>query len=226
MIDIDDVHQRTVILIPTLTRPHHIAPLLESVRATTTARVLFLCTPHDQPGIDAVTATGAEMMVVTWQPTGDYARKINTGIRHTTEPLIFTGATDLRFHPGWLEAAAKHLQDPAIGVVGTNDAGSPRVIAGTHATHFLITRAYVENYGTIDERRKAMHEGYVHEYVDDELVGTARRRGAWTFAADSIVEHLHPDWNPNVPRDPMYDQQRNRMRLSQPLYQARRRLWT
>ena len=33
---------------------------------------------------------------------GDYAAKINEGYRRSTEPLIFLGAIDIRFTPGWL----------------------------------------------------------------------------------------------------------------------------
>ena len=42
----------------------------------------------------------------------------------TDEPLIFQGADDLRFYPGWLEAAKAKLA-PGIGVVvGCSSPGS------------------------------------------------------------------------------------------------------
>jgi hypothetical protein len=213
-----------VILVPILSRAHRVAPLMESVRATCGARVLFLTSPGDSAVHRAIADTGAAQLVVAQQRYGDYARKINAGVRHTTQPLIFTGADDLEFQPGWLAAARTYLVD-GIGVVGTNDLGSPRVMAGAHATHFLFTRWYIEEYGTIDEPGKAMHEGYPHEYVDDEVVGTAIRRGMWAFAVDSHVKHLHPDWYAEVPRDAMYAGQGARMRLGRPIYQRRRRLW-
>lgn len=210
------------IIVPMLRRAHRVRPLLDSIRATCTARVVFAVTPDDLEVIDAV--RGEESVNVPWQPAGDYARKIHAGIAATTEPLLFFAADDLNFHPGWLEAATSRLTS-GIGVVGTNDLCNKRVQRGEHATHCLVTRAYIDWYGTIDEPGKALHEGYVHEYVDDELVGTARHRGAWAFAEDSIVEHLHP-MNGKAPMDEMYAAQAERMATSRALYKRRRQLWT
>lgn len=214
----------TVILVPMLTRAHRVVPLLQSIWATCGARVLFLTTPEDTAVRQEIERIGALQLAVPWESVGDYARKINTGFRHTHEPLIFTGADDLRFHPGWLQAARDKLTD-GIGVVGTNDLGNPRVMDGDHATHFLITRRYILNHGTIDEPGKVFHEAYAHEFVDDEMVGTARFRGAWAHAGLSYVEHLHPNWG-KAASDPLYELQRSRMRLSQRLFQRRRALWT
>lgn len=211
------------ILVPMLGRPHRIAPLLASIReATPDAHVLFLVTPTDVQVRQELARQHCHHLAVPRRPTGDYARKINTGYRATTQPYLFTAADDLRFHPGWFEAALAQIT-PQVGVVGTNDLGSPRVMSGQHATHSLVTRWYAD-LGTIDQPHAIYHEGYVHEYVDDELVGTAKKRGAWAFAESAHVEHLHPDWG-KAPTDAMYAKQRGRMRASRNLYNQRRRLW-
>lgn len=213
------------VLVPMLGRAHRVAPLLQSLTATAPdARPVFLVSPNDTDVHRAIDANRAERIIVPGPHPGDYARKINTGYRHTTEPLLFLAADDLQFHPGWCEAAAAELA-PGIGVVGTNDLGSPRVIAGDHATHSLVTRAYVDEFGTIDQRGVVLHEGYQHEFVDDEFVETAKHRGAWAFAAGSHVEHLHPSWG-KAPMDSMYAQQRRRMAAGRRVYQKRRHLWT
>ncbi len=213
-----------VIIVPMLGRAHRVEPLLESIHATCQARVLFAVSPGDTAVHQAIDRAGAQRVTVRRHAVGDYARKVNTGYRSTTEALIFTGADDLLFHPGWFEAATAQLT-AGIGVVGTNDLGSPRVMRGEHATHSLVTRDYVERFGTIDQPGLVLHEGYIHEFVDDELVGTAKSRGAWAFAADAHVEHLHPNWG-KAPTDPTYDAQRTRMRLGRSLYQRRQPLWT
>lgn len=213
-----------VVLVPMLGRAHRVVPLLESIRATCEARVLFLVSPGDVTVHAAVDRAGCERLTVAKLPSGDYARKINAGYRHTTEELLFLAADDLLFHSGWFEAALAHL-GPGIGVVGTNDLGSPRVMRGEHATHSLVTRSYVDQFGTVDEPGLVLHEGYPHEYVDDELVGTAKHRGAWAFAVESHVEHLHPNWG-KARSDALYAQQRSRMRAGAALYQQRRRMWT
>lgn len=213
------------ILVPMLGRPHTITPLVESIKATApTARILFGCSPGDADVIDELARLHLDTFTVPGPTPGDYARKINTAFGLTDEPLIFTAACDLRFHPGWLEAATRKLGS-GIGVVGTNDLGSRRVMAGRHSTHSLVTRSYVDQFGTIDEPGKVLHEGYPHEFVDDELVQTAISRNAFAFAFDSHVEHLHPAWN-KAPSDELYEQTPFRMRTGRKLYRQREQLWT
>ncbi len=216
-----------VILIPMLGRPHRVEPLLANIREQTPeAHVLFMLTPGDRDVRHEVTLGHAEWREVPRLPNGDYARKINIGYRHTAQPYIFTGADDLRFHPGWYKAALAPFMrsDTRVGVVGTNDLGAPRVMRGEHSTHSLVARWYAD-LGTIDQPNKIYHEGYAHEYVEDELVQTARKGGAWAFAADPIVEHLRPDWG-KAPSDPMYARQRERMRRGRALFVRRSKLWT
>jgi len=213
----------TVVLVPMLGRPHHVAPLLKSLRSTSDAEVLFLVSPNDTAVHAAIDEAGDRRITVPRFEAGDYARKINAGYRHTTEPLLFCGACDLEFHPGWFEAAAARLT-PGIGVVGTNDLGNDRVLAGVHSTHSLVTRDYADQHGIIDQAGMVLCELYPHEFVDDELVGTAMKRGAWAFAGDSHVEHLHPHWN-KAPSDDLYEQQGERMAVGRRIFNRRRRLW-
>lgn len=205
-----------------LGRPHTVAPLLESIRSTCDARVVFVCSPGDTDVLDVV--ADEKHLTVPGPSRGDYAKKINAGFRATTEPLIFTGACDLKFRAGWFEAATAQLTE-GVGVVGTNDLGSQRVMAGTHSTHSLVTRDYVRRFGTIDRPGQVLHEGYPHEFVDDELVQTAIYRRAWAFAHDAHVEHLHPAWG-KAPIDDLYAQTNARMRMGRKLYRQRQYLWT
>jgi hypothetical protein len=212
-----------VILLPMLGRPQHVAPLLDTIGETVpNAMTLFLCSPHDWAVIDEIKQADRTYSEVPYYPIGDYARKINRGVSLTTHPLIFLGASDLAFHPDWFERAVEHLH-PGIGVVGTNDLGNERVIAGEHSTHSLVTRQYA-SLGTVDAPAKLLHDGYHHEFVDDEFIETARSRNAFEMAPDSIVEHLHPNWGKGEP-DPLYSQQQRRMAYGHRLYMHRRRLW-
>jgi hypothetical protein len=218
-----------VIAIPALGRPHLIEPVYRSARrATPAARVVFGCTSTDEQVLGEVDRLGVERLLLAPRSVGDYAAKINAIFRATTEPLLFTGATDILFHPGWFDRALARLTPGGVGVVGTNDLGSPRVKAGEHSTHSLVVRDYIDRYGgTADgPGHGVLWEGYVHEYVDDELVGVARHRGAYAHAGDAYVEHRHPDWDSSVPRDALYDSQRDRMRRSLLEFRRRRRRWT
>lgn len=209
------------VLVPVLERPHRVEPLLASIAAATPSphRVIFICSPGDEPERAAIAAARATELPVE----GNYAQKINAGVRATSEPLIFLGADDLAFHPGWLEAAVALMARP-VGVVGTNDMCNGRVIAGEHSTHSLVARWYAE-LGTIDDPDRLLHEGYLHEWVDDEFVQTAQHRGAYAHAHDALVEHLHPMVG-KAPMDHLYAAQRQRMRLGRRIFQTRSQLWT
>ena len=213
------------IIVPVLRRPHRVAPLLESIEAATPEphRVLFVCSPGDTDEQDAVHAAGANMLVLDQDVApGDWARKINAGYRATTEPWLLCGADDLAFHHGWFSQALEHAAD-GIGVIGTNDLGNPSVIKGLHSTHPLVARWYADQWGTVDRPGTVAHEAYPHEYVDVELVETAKVRKAWAFAGDSKVEHLHPHWG-KAPTDELYDAHAERMRAGATLWQKRRQL--
>lgn len=214
-----------VIVVPVLSRPANVAPLMASVAEATRPpfRLLFVASEGDDEEHAALEAAGADWMTVG--PPGRYGQKCNAGARGSTEPLIFTAADDLRFHPGWLEAAIAHLGDGAE-VVGTNDLGNPRVIAGQHSTHTLWTRRYIEQVGgVIDEPPGVIyHEGYPHDYVDDEGIGTARARGVYAHAHDSHVEHMHWLFGKGE-QDDVYRFAMDQAMQGRRLYARRRRLW-
>lgn len=213
------------ILIPVLHRPWRVPLVLASITDATTEphEVWFIGSPDEHAEREAVKAAGgAWMQVAVGRSRGDYARKINLGLQTTSAPYVFLGADDLAFHPGWLEAALGKMGGK-IGVVGTNDLGNQRVIAGEHATHSLVSRKYARQ-GTIDDKTKLLHEGYPHEFVDDEFVETARSRDAFAHAADSIVEHLHPHWG-KAPSDHIYAAAPERLRVGRRLYRERCSLW-
>lgn len=214
------------VLIPALGRPDTVPKVIRSIRRTTpNCRIVLICTEGDNLVIDKVLHDPiAECIVVPPNEYGDYAKKINIGYRETKEPLLFLGATDLKFWPHWYERAVKELRD-GIGVVGTNDLGNPDVLAGKHSTHSLVTRDYVDQYGTIETPGEVLYEGYWHEYVDNEFVETAKYRNAFAMAKDSVVEHLHP-WFNKADMDKSYRAARKRFQPGRDLFESRSVLWT
>ena len=142
--------------------------------------------------------------MVPWAPgRADYAKKINLGFRQTQNEWIFSGADDIRFQAGWDTTAL------ALGtqkrVIGTNDLHNPLVRRGRSSTHTLFARSYIEEYGgTLDDTGTVLCELYDHQYVDSEFCEVAKRRGEFIFSHNSIVEHIHPDWDHSVRRDATY----------------------
>lgn len=210
------------LLIPVLGRPERAAPLVESIQAATESEheIVFVATPGDTEQIAAAVMTGARVLI-TADPRGpgDYARKINLGIVNTTAEWIFQGADDIVFHRGW-DAEALAVGAP---VTGTNDLGNPLVMRGGHATHSLVQRRYVEEHGTIDGPG-LLHEGYHHCWVDNELVETARARGAWKAARRSHVEHRHHIWRKGAD-DATYRLGQEGYQADYALFMERRPLW-
>lgn len=215
----------TAILVPVLRRPQNVRPLLASIATATPEphRVIFICNSEDTAELAAIGEVNAEKLVVgRWKP-GDYARKINAAYRATTDPLLFLAADDLKFHPGWLSTAISYLNSQ-IHVVGTNDLGNPRVMAGRHSTHSLVTREYVDNHGLIDKRGQVLCELYPHTFTDDEFVQTAQARQMFAHAPDSIVEHLHPNWKKG-PWDEVYSMADQSLAPGRRIFRNRRHLW-
>lgn len=222
------------ILVPVLNRPQNAEPLYASIlEASVEAhRVIFLCSPWDQEEILACDATGAEVSIMEFENgPGDWAKKINYGFTLTQSDFCLLGADDLRFHPAWDVIAVEVAERSGAGVIGTNDLGNATVMRGLHSTHPLVRRAYAEEQGTIDEPGKCLHEGYSHQWVDTELVETAKMRGQWAFAKGSHVEHLHPFWSDGNgskkgKMDSTYEQALSTSKEDHAHYQSRQQLWS
>lgn len=226
------------VLVPVWGRAELLAPLVASLDETTPVdwRIWFLCSRDDPAGLDGDAAVRAvlgpyanddrvEGVLVAWPggTPGDYARKINLGYRLSRSPLLFLGATDILFRPGWYDAASRLLSD-TVQVVGTSDGSNPRTISGRHSTHTLVARRYVDEQGTIDEPFRVLHEGYWHEFVDDEFVATARYRQVWAHAPDALVEHMHPNWQKRT-ADASDAGQAERLAAGRRVFDQRSNLW-
>lgn len=221
---------RIAILVPVLNRPQNAGPLVDSIRANSRLlpeiTILFLLSPADHEERTAVLATGCDAHIVGWQPgPGDWGKKINEGFRVTSSEFCLLGADDLRFHPNWDTEVLRVAEETGAGVIGTNDLGNATVMRGLHSTHPLVRRSYVEEHGTIDEPGICCHEGYHHQWVDTELIETAKMRGQWAFAKDSHVEHLHPFWKKGR-MDSTYEKALSTSREDHAIFQERRRLWS
>lgn len=213
------------VLVPVLQRPHRVTPLLDSIAKTTRgAQVLFICDPDDvdeQRAIDrALPEYEGRLEVAQLERAGGYAYKINEAAQETDRPLLFIGADDLVFHRGWLDAAARRLSLP-VQVVGVNDLIRRR---RQHATHFLMTAEYAQQ-PCLDGSRGPIAEAYDHSFTDDELIATAMARGAYLYAKDAYVEHLHP-FGGRGTDDDVYRKGRARFAHDRRTFNRRQALWT
>lgn len=185
--------EQTAILVPVLNRPQNAEPFMRSLRASTGLATAYAI--HDADDLDTMRAWKEAGATVIESTGKRFATKINDGYRATTEPWLFLAGDDVKFHPGWLDAAQYASAASGCQVIGTNDLGNPRVMRGEHATHILIAREYVDKHGASWEPAGTVcHEGYRHWFVDDEIVTLAKSRATFVVALGSKVEHLHPVW--------------------------------
>lgn len=209
-----------IVLVPVLRRPQNVAPLVESfAKSDTPGQLLFLVDLDDEREIRAIEAAGQGYRIA---PRQSWPCKINYGYRATSEPWLLCAADDVNFHSGWFQAT-KPLRDSGYSVIGTNDLGNPRVLRGEHSTHTLVRRSYADEFGTLDGPAAIVHEGYRHWCVDDELVATAKARGALAFCREAIVEHRHPYWGA-AKWDDTYALGESRAREDLALWAERRKL--
>jgi hypothetical protein len=210
------------ILIPTYKRPHRIAAVTENaLESTEHANVYFICEPDDKETIDTVTFTiGANLIINNRSRT--YAGAINTAVLQVEEPHLFAGADDLNFHRGWYEIASDKMALP-IKVVGTNDLYNPDVLAGAHATHYLVQAEYAKR-GCVDQTGVMLSEAYHHNYTDTEFIATAHARGVYAPCRESIVEHNHWVWG-RAQMDETYAKGRDTEHLDRAKFAERKHLW-
>jgi hypothetical protein len=178
------------ILIPTYGRTDRLQAVVDDALAGTPgANVYLIMEPHEAVSVDgAITITRDEGY-------GTYAHAINDGYEITDELLVFAAADDLHFELGWYEHARDMLHG-GIQVAGTNDLHNPEVLAGEHATHYLVQRAYLDMVGgdALAGPGTFLTTAYTHNWVDKEFVQTAQLRGVFAPCLDAIVEHRHVAW--------------------------------
>lgn len=201
----------TAVIVPVMRRPQNVAPFMASLRASTgLTRVYAVADREDAETIAAWKQAGALVLDmgnyrgrhIDEHRAGTFAEKANVGYLFSDEPWLFFVGDDVRFHPGWLDHAQHVAATTGARVVGTNDLGNPRVLAGEHGTHLLVSRDYVcEQGASWDGPKVVAHEGYRHWFVDDEIVTVAKQRGVWAAALGSVVEHLHPLFGRGHPDD-------------------------
>jgi hypothetical protein len=210
------------VLVPAL-RYVNAARFMATLRASTgLAKAYAVAHPDEAEAAATWRAVGADVVTAD---AGTFAERMNAGYAKTAEPWLFLTGDDVVFHPGWLDHAQHTARTNGAVVIGTNDLGNPRVLAGTHATHLLVARSYVEEHGgSWDGPGVLCHEGYRHWFVDDELVTAAKQRGQWAMALGSVVEHLHPAWGKAHP-DEVYELGQSHAKADRKTFEGRCRTY-
>lgn len=213
------------ILIPTFQRPERLSEVYFNARINTfsEASITFIVESDDIQSIAVLQRLDYRYLIN--QGPRNYAGAINTAYRSSDADFLFCGADDLNFHPGW-DLALLKVVDPWFDVYGTNDLFNPYVLDGSHATHYLVRREYLDKIGgkVDDGPRSFLNDAYSHNYTDTEFIWTAKARAKFRPVLDSVVEHRHWAASKN-PKDTTYLKGEEHIATDRQLYISRRELW-
>jgi glycosyltransferase involved in cell wall biosynthesis len=212
------------IIVPTLRRAQGLIPFVDSIRRTSPLgeyRIVFVTDPDDDQTLGVIQTMVSGLDVDRIDKGGTFPVKVNAAVAATDTPLMLVCGDDTVFKPGWYDAM---MAARGPGVIGTNDL-TPRTKDKNHATAQVLEREYVDDPGAAwNEPGHAFHEGYHHNYADDELCRLAIYRGEFVFADDCVIEHHHPIWGTKEWDDVYAIGERNAKR-DRALYSERRRAW-
>lgn len=213
------------IVIPTIGRPGRLAPLVDNISQRTLSphRVTFVTEASDSDTIAAVAALGLEALIN--ERTENYAGAVNTAYEHSDAEYLFAGADDLVFHADW-DVCCLAGFDGWFGVVGTNDLLNPYVLAGSHSTHHMVARWYLDDIGGVVDLGPGsfLPECYDHNFTDTEFIGTAKMRARFRPCLTAVVEHLHVTTG-RAPADATHERSVRAFSEDAAMYDDRRELW-
>jgi glycosyltransferase involved in cell wall biosynthesis len=191
------------VILPTRGRPAQAVACVKRLFETTLGydvECVIVVDRADAETLNALTAL-ADLPVVIHKMPGEFStapEKYNAGLAvaraDTGKDWLVSGADDLYWHDGWLDAALAHENDGFIGLWDGHTDPSDC------ATHAMVTREFIEQvtFGYM------AFPWYGAWYSDLEVRDLTRRAGRrYVVAKDAVVEHRHPTFG-NAPTDETY----------------------
>jgi len=206
---------RMIVIVPTRTRPHNVAPLVTAFRETGSFEdgvELVFVIDNDDPDLGAYAAqlalveAGASpgrqpiswIAASAWEPLVPKLNKAANYLRVTQQPyaLGFMGDDHRPRSAGWAKAYREELEMLGTGIVSCPDGYRPDDLP----THWLMTADIVEALGG-----RMVPPPVHHLYCDDAIRLLAKEAGCWRWRADLLVDHLNPYAGARAPMDEQYE---------------------
>lgn len=205
---------RLIVIVPTRSRPHNVAPVVESWRATHAfeqgAELVFVV-DQDDPALDAYADKFASFgagpnpgrQEVSWLGAGKW-RPLVPKLDHAAEYLLitqrpyalgFAGDDHRPRTDGWVAEYLRELHDLGTGVVSCSDGYRGDDLP----TQWAMTSDIVEALG------RMVPAPVEHLYCDDAVRELARAADCYRFRADLVIDHLNPWAGQRAPKDPQYE---------------------
>lgn len=191
-----------VILVPSLGRAQRLEEVARNIHAATPeAHDILFCVgdPESKAVLDRL---GERYLDDEGEPDQRYVTRMNKLIRivryEGTARTVFFGSDDVVHHRGWLSEALRVMAEgPQVVVV--NDLRNRNGTQAVMHIDYSIEAVF-------DAPGDVFHDGYQHNFADDEQFFTAFHKGVYARAGASFVEHLHPVWGKpdSLPWDKTY----------------------
>jgi len=179
------------ILVPSLNRPQNLKRLVEGIHsATPEMHFINFCVSDDE---SKAALDDLDEFYLDDSDFEDrrYVTRMNKLVGELDDAkTVFFGSDDVLHHDGWLRAALTVMERENKAVVVVND------MHNANGTQAVVRRDYLP-HAVFDDPREAFHNGYLHNFADNEMFLTAQVQGEFTRAMDSFVEHLHPLFGSN-----------------------------
>lgn len=214
------VSAELIVVVPTRSRPHNVAPLVEAFRETGApsdgAELVFVIDRDDplfEQYFDALGAVvGNERRDVTWLDASHHEQlvpKLNKAanyLRVTRRPfaLGFMGDDHRPRTSGWAAQYVAELRDMGAGIVSCPDGYRPDDLP----TQWAVTADIVETLGG-----RMVPAPVEHLYCDDAIRDLGNAAGCYRFRLDLLVDHLNPYAGKRAPMDAQYQRVNDRQQF-------------
>jgi len=208
------VSAELIVVVPTRSRPHNVAPVVEAWRQTGAfadgAEIVFVI-DNDDPAIEAYGTALGEVdagpspgrQPVSWIAAAAWAPlvpKLDTAanyLRVTQRPyaLGFMGDDHRPRTPGWVAEYLGELRAAGTGIVSCPDGYRPDDLP----TQWAMTADIIEALGG-----RMVPAPVEHLYCDDAIRDLAVAADCYRFRLDLLVDHLNPYAGKRAPLDEQY----------------------
>ena len=212
------------IYIPTFGRANKLQAVADNIKeATKSPYVLYWCIEDHDEDSKRLAPQSGKVIINHGKPC--YSDALQEIYEQTDEEIFLWGNDDFFFLKNWDEQPMKMMEEnKGIGVLGIHD-GNPHT---RFSTISLIRRKYIEEQsGVIDMPNRVLYP-YHHNYVDDELTATAKKRDVWAHCPEPAIHHQHHSfkWLGDFPHDATYAKNDKNIALDNETYYSRVHLWS
>lgn len=201
---------RLLMIVPTRSRPHNVAPLIEACRETGAfddgAELVFVA-DRDDPAFEDylaafATMNGNERRDVSWLDATHHEQlvpKLDKAahyllVTRSPDALGFMGDDHRPRTRGWVKRYLDELDDMGTGIVSCSDGHRPDDLP----TQWAMTADIVRALG------RMVPAPVEHLYCDDSIRETGRLAQCYRFLADVVIDHLNPYAGQRAPMDEQY----------------------